>query len=309
MSIFQFTIKSIILISILGALFNTLLALGVTTPPDTTITSNPPASTTSTTATFSFTSDDPTATFGCMLDNSYYALCTSPKTYSGLSVGSHNVSIRATNTAGNTDPSPAVFNWTIIASITPTTTPSSTPTTTVTATPTSTPTTTPSPTMIVTPGSTLAPAVTIVPASPTSRVSPSDYNLKEGDVISADGDPDVYIVNQYGFKRLFVNPKIFNLYGHLSWGKIKKVSPKVRDVFVTSGLFRNCESGDKKVYGLDVVKEDAANLRWINTTGEQAVADSPNFFNKVFCMNSAEEALYGKGFSYKSVLDVPTYSR
>ena len=34
-----------------------------------------------------------------------------------------------------------------------------------------------------------------------SAVAPSDYNLKEGDVVSAAGsdDPDVYIVNESGY--------------------------------------------------------------------------------------------------------------
>ena len=128
-------------------------------------------------------------------------------------------------------------------------------------------------------------------------VAPADYGLREGDTISASGssDPDIYIVNDWGYKRLFVNPAIFNLYGHLGWDKVKSVSPSTRDAFMTSGLFRNCESGDAKVYGLDVVSEDVANLRWINTSGAQAVADDANFFKKVFCINNAEMALYGVG--------------
>ena len=50
-----------------------------------------------------------------------------------------------------------------------------------------------------------------------SAVTPADYGLREGDVVSAAGsdDPDVYIVNELGYKRLFLNPAIFNFYGHL----------------------------------------------------------------------------------------------
>ena len=140
-------------------------------------------------------------------------------------------------------------------------------------------------------------------------VAPSDFGLKEGDVISATGDPDVYIVNSYGYKRLFVNPKIFNLYGHLGWNNIKNVSPTTRDALITSGLFRNCESNDQKVYGLDVISEDVANLRWVNTSGAQAVADDSNFFKKVFCINTAEQRLYTPGSEYASVQQIPDYSR
>ena len=140
-------------------------------------------------------------------------------------------------------------------------------------------------------------------------VTPADYGLKEDDVIRATGDLDIYIVNEQGYKRLFVNPAIFNLYGHLGWSKVKAVSVATRDAFVTSGLFRNCESGSQKVYGLDVISEDVANLRWVNTTGAQAVADDPNFFKKVFCINTAEQNLYGSGADFTSVNQVPAYSR
>ncbi len=150
-------------------------------------------------------------------------------------------------------------------------------------------------------------------AMPTAAqaVAPADYGLREGDTISASGssDPDIYIVNDWGYKRLFVNPAIFTLYGHLSWAGVKSVSPATRDAFGTSGLFRNCETGDQKVYGLDVISEDVANLRWVNTTGAQAVIDDPNFFKKVFCINTREMALYGTGADYTSVLQVPVYSR
>ncbi|KKR13761.1 MAG: hypothetical protein UT43_C0035G0009 [Parcubacteria group bacterium GW2011_GWC1_39_29] len=51
----------------------------------------------------------------------------------------------------------------------------------------------------------------------TSAAVPSDYGLTEGNTISAAGssDPDVYIVNDWGYKRLFLNPVIFGMYAHL----------------------------------------------------------------------------------------------
>jgi S1-C subfamily serine protease len=144
---------------------------------------------------------------------------------------------------------------------------------------------------------------------PVSAARPSDFGLEDGDVISANDDPDVYIVNVHGYKRLFVNPEIFNIYGHLGWDKIKKVSPQVRDAFITSGLFRNCEMDDPKVYGLEIMNEDIANLRWVNTSGLRASADDPNFFKKVFCINNNEYWLYTKNGEYQSVLQSPDYSR
>ena len=86
-----------------------------TTAPDTTITSAPADPSTSTSASFAFTSSESGSTFACQLDTGAYAACTSPKAYSGLTTGSHSVSVRATDAAGNTDASPATWTWSISA--------------------------------------------------------------------------------------------------------------------------------------------------------------------------------------------------
>lgn len=141
-------------------------------------------------------------------------------------------------------------------------------------------------------------------------VAPSDYGLKEGNTISAAGtnDPDVYIVNDWGYKRLFLNPAIFNLYGHLGgFSAVKNVSATTRDAFVTSGLFR--VDGTEKVYGIESMSEDVAVLHWVNTSGAQAVLDDANFFKKVFVINQAEFNLYTVGSTYTSVNQVPSYAR
>ncbi len=142
-----------------------------------------------------------------------------------------------------------------------------------------------------------------------SAVSPSDFNLFEGDTIRAENDWDVFVVNENGFKRLFVNPAIFLLYGHLGFDNVKEVSPATRDAFITSGLFRNCEMNDEEVYGLEVVGEDVANLHWIDMSGAEVVAEDVDFFKKVFCINNAEMEMYGTGSSYTSLSEVPDYAR
>jgi hypothetical protein len=90
-----------------------------TTAPDTTIGSGPANPTTSTSASFAFTSSEAGSTFACKLDTGAYAACTSPKAYSPLSTGSHTFSVRATDAAGNTDASPATQTWTINATAPP----------------------------------------------------------------------------------------------------------------------------------------------------------------------------------------------
>jgi hypothetical protein len=52
------------------------------------------------------------ATFECSLDTGAYAPCTTPLTYTSLSVAGHTFRVRAVNTGG-TDPTPATFTWTI----------------------------------------------------------------------------------------------------------------------------------------------------------------------------------------------------
>jgi hypothetical protein len=84
-----------------------------TTAPDTTITSAPPVTTSSTSATFEFTSTEAGSTFACSLDGAAEQPCTSPTAYTGLSVGSHTFAVRATDPSGNTDDTPATHSWTV----------------------------------------------------------------------------------------------------------------------------------------------------------------------------------------------------
>src|SRR3989338_8883949 len=145
-----------------------------------------------------------------------------------------------------------------------------------------------------------------------SAVKPTDYGLKEGDLISAifSDDPDVYIINEQGYKRLFLNPEIFKFYSHLGgFANIKLVTSEIRDSFPTSGFFRNCEDNDQKVFGTSVEGEDTGRLHWINKSGDQAVHEVPDFFKKVFCINRKEFNWYPRGNEFKALKDVPRYNR
>lgn len=84
-----------------------------TVAPDTTITAQPANPTNSTSASFSFTSTETGSTFECQLDSGGYSTCTSPKSYTGLTAGSHIFYVKANDSAGNTDATPASYTWTI----------------------------------------------------------------------------------------------------------------------------------------------------------------------------------------------------
>ena len=66
-----------------------------------TITSTPANPTNQTSASFSFTDTETGVSFLCQLDGSAFSACSSPKTYSALSQGSHTFSVKAQDAAGN----------------------------------------------------------------------------------------------------------------------------------------------------------------------------------------------------------------
>jgi len=90
-------------------------------------------------------------------------------------------------------------------------------------------------------------------------------NITEGDVVRESDDIDVYIIKLIGnkkFKRLILNPDVFNMYGHLKWENIKVVSPGTLESYTTSTLVKAL--GDEKVYKL-FPAGDTGEKRWVET--------------------------------------------
>jgi len=84
-------------------LLYSLIAPVDTTAPQTTIDSGPTGTITTAEARFDF-SAEAAATFECRMDAGGWTACSSPKLYSALPDGAHVFSVRATDPAGNTDP-------------------------------------------------------------------------------------------------------------------------------------------------------------------------------------------------------------
>ena len=101
------------------------------TPPDVTIDSGPTGTVAVSSATFTFSSTDGTATFECRLDGGGWSVCVSGITYSGLSNASHTFDVRAVDPAGNKTAPPASRTWTVDAPPAPNTTIDSGPSGTV----------------------------------------------------------------------------------------------------------------------------------------------------------------------------------
>ncbi len=83
--------------------------------PDTTFTGGPATVTTQTTATFTFTANEPGATFECTIDGGGagpWSPCTSGVQFNGVAEGSHTVYVRAADAASNLG-DPATYDWAV----------------------------------------------------------------------------------------------------------------------------------------------------------------------------------------------------
>lgn len=80
-----------------------------------------------------------------------------------------------------------------------------------------------------------------------AETSQEQTQLVDGDVVKTATNPDVYIlkITSSGakYKRLIINPDIFESYGHLRWENIKTISPTVMDEYKTSTLVRSVVDG------------------------------------------------------------------
>jgi hypothetical protein len=92
-------------------------SLADTTPPETTIKSKPPDPSTSSTASFGYESNEPGSTFECKLDSGPFVPCpTAGVVYSGLVNGPHSFQVRAGDSSGNSDGTPAGYSWAVSVS-------------------------------------------------------------------------------------------------------------------------------------------------------------------------------------------------
>ena len=85
-----------------------------TIPPNTVISKGAPSKTDKTKLKFKFKSSEPNSTFECRLDKNKFKACESPKTVRRLDVSKHKFQVRATDAAGNVDPTPAKDKFKVV---------------------------------------------------------------------------------------------------------------------------------------------------------------------------------------------------
>lgn len=88
-----------------------------TMAPDTSILSGPAAVSNASSATLDMGASEDGVTYACQLDSGVFEPCSAPVRYDNLGEGTHVVAIRATDRAGNVDPTPALHRWTVDMSL------------------------------------------------------------------------------------------------------------------------------------------------------------------------------------------------
>lgn len=84
-------------------------------PPETIMETGPPEFSESTLAELTFRSSEEGSTFECSLNGTDFTECSSPQTYEQLARRDHAFRVRAIDSSGNVDPTPAEYTWTVSA--------------------------------------------------------------------------------------------------------------------------------------------------------------------------------------------------
>ncbi|PJA64071.1 MAG: hypothetical protein CO160_00575, partial [Candidatus Portnoybacteria bacterium CG_4_9_14_3_um_filter_43_11] len=134
----------------------------------------------------------------------------------------------------------------------------------------------------------------------------SAVTIVDGDIVSPDAaftetddgityyPYDVFIVkiiNGKTFKRLILNPQVFDSYGHLEWGNIKTISAATVDGYTTSQLVRQIDT--QPVYKL-VPDGDTGTKEWLNMTAAEFEAAGYDW-DSIYIVNGTDVGNYTTG--------------
>ena len=124
--------------------------------------------------------------------------------------------------------------------------------------------------------------------------------IPEGAIIKTADNPDVYIVkykNGKQFKRLVLNPQVFESYGHLRWEDILTVSQSEMDSFIVSDLVR--VDGQTDIYQLVPNGDVGTKVLLTSTAGYD--------LDLVYTINPVDFGNYIIG-EVKGIIDTDNYS-
>lgn len=134
-----------------------------------------------------------------------------------------------------------------------------------------------------------------------------DGSLIRNPNAAGDAKFDVYVVKLMGtqkFKRLILNPAIFNSYGNLfKWSNIMTVDQAMMDAYTTSALVRI--ETDAKVYAL-APAGDVGSKSWMNVSADTFVA-AGGVWNSVYTINGIDGAGYTAAGDLTTQAQVTTF--
>lgn len=119
---------------------------------------------------------------------------------------------------------------------------------------------------------------TLAALSGVTSVAPANAQvIMDGALVKTADNPDVYVIKIEGskiFKRLILNPQIFNSYGHLRWENIQTVSQVVLNSYTNSQLIIEVNPDGTPVNGrvFQISSSPGADIgtkRWLNMTPAQ----------------------------------------
>ena len=119
-------------------------------------------------------------------------------------------------------------------------------------------------------------------------------DIIDGDIMKTADNPDVYIAKHVGdnkYKRLILNPEVFESYDHLEWDNIETVTQAEMDVYTTSELVRAV--GDPKVYKL-TPDGDIGTRQWVNMTSAEFVSEGYDW-DSIYEINTVDRNNYTLG--------------
>lgn len=119
----------------------------------------------------------------------------------------------------------------------------------------------------------------------------SASTIPDGAIIKTVDNPDVYIVkynNGKQFRRLVLNPQVFESYGHLKWENLITVTAEVMNSYRISNLVK--VENDPKVMAL-MPNGDIGSKSWLNVAAADFVAVGGDW-DSVYQINAIDGANY-----------------
>jgi len=148
---------------------------------------------------------------------------------------------------------------------------------------------------------TLVVVSTLITMSGVASIIPASAQVvADGALVKTADNDDVYIVKIIGsktFKRLILNPAIFESYGHLSWSNIVTVSQATLDSYTTSNMVIEVTAAGAAVSGKVYIVSssagsDTGTKQWLNVTAADFEAAGLDW-DSLYQVNATEA---GAGF-------------